>query len=208
MKAFPALLALVLCAAHVFGAPEPEAPQTPPILYDQLGDLYILRIDNRRYQMPKATKTPVAELLAAANHPRTKLLFEEYKRVLADKAAADTTIRRAQSGVDREVERVVRLQRSLESLRAQLSFLRLQPVVDVREILFLQEQIRLATLSLASAEAQEAKARTQLDRTQGAAEAAFVRADKARDAYVAALTDYEKPLAQIRALAMSLGTAL
>jgi hypothetical protein len=34
------------------------------------------------------------------------------------------------------------------------------------------------------------------------------RADEARDAYVAALTEYEKPLAEIRALAMSIGSAL
>jgi hypothetical protein len=34
------------------------------------------------------------------------------------------------------------------------------------------------------------------------------RADKAREDYVSALTEYEKPLAEIRALAMSFGSAL
>jgi len=51
-------------------------------------------------------------------------------------------------------------------------------------------------------------AAASLDRTQGAAEAILQRSDKARDAYVAALTEYEKPLADIRALAISVGSAL
>ncbi len=207
MKVLPALLAL-LTALSAGAASAPEAPQTLPILYDQPGDRYILRIDNRRYQMPYPTKEGVARLMSAANYPRTKLLFEEYKRALEEREKAEGTIRRAQANVTRETERVARLNRSLESLRSQLALLRGQPNVDLNEIFFLQEQIRNAAASLAAAEAQEAKAASALDRTQGAAEATLRRADKARDDYVAALTEYEKPLAEIRALAMSVGSAL
>ena len=207
MKVLPALLAL-LTALSAGAASAPEAPQTLPILYDQPGDRYILRIDNRRYQMPYPTKEGVARLMSAANYPRTKLLFEEYKRALEEREKAEGTIRRAQANVTRETERVARLNRSLESLRGQLALLRSQPNVDLNEIFFLQEQIRNAAASLAAAEAQEAKAASALDRTQGAAEATLRRADKARDDYVAALTEYEKPLAEIRALAMSVGSAL
>lgn len=78
MKAFPALLAL-LAALTASAAPAPEPPQSLPILYDQPGDRYILRIDNRRYQMPYPTKEGVARLMSAANYPRTKLLYDEYK---------------------------------------------------------------------------------------------------------------------------------
>jgi hypothetical protein len=73
------------------------------------------------------------------------------------------------------------------------------PNVDLDELLFLQNQIRATAASLATAEAQEAKAAAALDRTQGVAEGTLRRADKARDDYVAALTEYEKPLAEIRA---------
>jgi hypothetical protein len=207
VKAFPALLAF-LAALTALAAPVPDAPQSLPIIYDQPGDRYILRIDNRRYQMPYPTKDGVARLMSAANYPRTKLLFDEYKRALDERAKAESTIRSAESNVARETERVARLNRTLDSLRQQLALLRGLPNVDLNELLFLQNQIRITAASLASAEAQEAKAAAALDRTQGAAEATLVRADKARDDYVSALTAYEKPLAEIRALAMSVGSAL
>ena len=207
VKAFPALLAF-LTALTAAAAPAPDAPQTLPILYDQPGDRYILRIDNRRYQMPYPTKDGVARLMAGANYPRTKLLYDEYKRSLEERAKTESTIRSAQANLTRENERVARLNRNLDSLRNQLAILRSLNTIDLNEILFLQNQIRATAASIASAEAQEAKAAAALDRTQGSAEATLVRADKARDAYVAALTEYEKPLAEIRALAMSIGSAL
>ena len=207
MKAFPALLAL-LTALTAVAASAPEAPPSLPILYDQPGDRYILRIDNRRYQMPYPTKDGVARLMSAANYPRTKLLFEEYKRTLEERAKAEGTVRSAQANLDRETERVARLNRSLDSLRQQIALLRGLPNVDLNELLFLQNQLRATAASLGSAEAQEAKAAAALDRTRGAVESTLRRADKARDDYVAALTEYEKPLAEIRALAISVGSAL
>lgn len=208
MKALPALLCLLLLGVVPAWAADPEAPQTLPILYDQPGEKYILRIDNRRYQLPYTTKEGVARLMAAANYPRTKLRFDEYRRSLEDKVKAEAVVRRAESSVTRESDRVARLRRSLESLRAQLALLRSQPNIDARELLFLQEQIRNTSASLASAEDMEAKAQANLDRTKASTESAFVRADKAREDYVAALNDYEKPLAEIRAIAMTHGTAL
>ena len=208
MKALPALLALLTALTATAAAPPPEAPQSLPILYDQPGDRYILRIDNRRYQMPYPTKEGVARLMSSANYPRTKLLFDEYKRALEEREKAEATIRRSQANLTRENERVARLSRSLESLRSQLALLRTLPNVDLNEVLFLQNQIRSTDAALTAAEAQEAKAATALDRTQGSAEATLRRADEARAAYVAALTVYEKPLAEIRALAMSVGSAL
>lgn len=208
MKALPALLCLLLLGTAQASAAEPDAPQTLPILYDQPGDRYILRIDNRRYLVPYVTKEGVVQLMASANYPRTKLRFDEYKRALEDKAKAEAVIRRAESGVTRESDRVARLRRSLEALRSQLALLRSQPNVDVREILFLQEQIRNTSASIASAEDMEAKAQANFDKTKAANEAAFQRADKAREDYVAALDEYEKPLAAIRAIALTHGTAL
>ena len=208
VKAFPALLAFLTALTATAAAPTPEAPQSLPILYDQPGDRYILRIDNRRYQMPYPTKEGVARLMSSANYPRTKLLFDEYKRALEEREKAEATIRRSQANLTRENERVARLSRSLESLRSQLALLRTLPNVDLNEILFLQNQIRSTDASLTAAETQEAKAATALDRTQGSAEATLRRADETRDTYVAALTAYEKPLAEIRALAISVGSAL
>jgi chromosome segregation ATPase len=208
VKALPALLCLLLLGLAPAWAAEPDAPQTLPILYDQPGDRYILRIDNRRYLVPYVTKENVARLMAAANYPRTKLRFDEYKRSLEDKAKAEALVNRAQQNVTRESDRVRRLQRSLEALRAQLALLRSQPNIDVRELQFLQEQIRNTSASLASAEDMEAKAQANLEKTKSTTESAFARADKAREDYVAALNEYEKPLAEIRAIALTTGTAL
>ena len=208
MKALPALLCLLLLGVAPAWAAEPDAPQSLPILYDQPGDRYILRIDNRRYLVPYVTKENVARLMAAANYPRTKLRFDEYKRSLEDKAKAEALVNRAQQNVARESDRVHRLQRSLEALRAQLALLRSQPNIDVRELQFLQEQIRNTSASLASAEDMEAKAQANLEKTKSTTESTFARADKAREDYVTALNDYEKPLAEIRAIALTTGTAL
>ena len=208
MKALPALLCLLLLGLAPAWAAEPDAPQSLPILYDQPGDRYILRIDNRRYLVPYVTKENVARLMAAANYPRTKLRFDEYKRSLEDKAKAEALVNRAQQNVTRESDRVRRLQRSLEALRAQLALLRSQPNIDVRELQFLQEQIRITSASLASAEDMEAKAQANLEKTKSTTESAFARADKAREDYVTALNEYEKPLAEIRAIALTTGTAL
>jgi len=208
VKALPALLCLLLSGIASASAAEPDAPQTLPILYDQPGDRYILRIDNRRYQVPYATKEGVVRLMAAANYPRTKLRFDEYKRSLEEKAKAEALVRRAESAVTRQSDRVHQLRRSLEALRAQLALLRAQPNIDLRELQFLQEQIRNTSASLAAAEDMEAKAQSSLEKTKSSTESAFQRADKAREDYVAALDDYEKPLAEIRAIAMTHGTAL
>ena len=208
MKALPALLCLLLLGIEPAQAADPAAPQTLPIIYDQPGEKYILRVDNRRYQLPYVTKEGVVRLMAAANYAHTKLRYEEFKRALEDKAKAEALVNRAQSAATRESDRVSRLQRSLESLRTQLALLRSQQPIDVRQLQFLQEQIRNTSVSLASAEDQEAKAEANLDKTKSSTESAFQRADQAREDYVTALKDYEKPLAEIRSIAMTHGSAL
>jgi chromosome segregation ATPase len=189
-------------------AADPEAPQTLPIIYDQPGSKYILRIDNRRYQLAYVTKERVVALMSAANYPRTKLRFDEFKRSLEDKARAEMLVDRAQSNATRDSDRVAHLLSSLEALRSQLALLRSQPNIDVQELQFLQEQIRSTSTSLASAEDMEAKAQSNLERTKSSTESAFQRVDKAREDYVAALDAYEKPLAAIRTIALTLGGAL
>jgi hypothetical protein len=72
----------------------------------------------------------------------------------------------------------------------------------------LQEQILHETSNLAAAEAQEDRERIHLEEVRHENEPTMQRTEKAKDDYIRALGDYEKPFAQIRALAMSAGTAL
>ena len=208
MKAHPALLWLLLAIAGCSQAADLQEPQTMPIIYDQPGEKFILRIDNRRYQLPYTIKDTIVRQMTEINYPRVKQLFEDYKHALEDKAKADAQIAKAQGNANRDTARVDSLRRSLDSLRNQLAFKRSSSSVDVRDINFLQDQIRNIAAQIASAEEQEARSMSQLDKTQGAAESVRARADKAHDDYLQALTRHEKPFSEIRALAMSLGQAL
>jgi hypothetical protein len=117
VKALPALLCLLLIGIAPAWAADPAAPQTLPIIYDQPGEKYILRIDNRRYQLPYVTKEGIVRLMSAANYPRTKLRYEEFKRALEDKAKAVVLVNRAQSAATREADRVTNIARTIPGVQ-------------------------------------------------------------------------------------------
>jgi DNA repair ATPase RecN len=197
---------LCLLAASLGAATdEPSPPTTLPFIYEEIGGKFLLRLDNRRYQLASTHKDSVAHLLADANYPQAKLCHEDYKRALASVARYDASAKRLGTVVERA-------RQSLESARNQLSLYlslyRSYPTYDPSQVLFLQEQVNRATSQLATAEDQENRARQKTEEVRQASEPAQERAEKARQAYQAALTSYEKTLASLRALALSAGTAL
>lgn len=208
MKVFPALLCLLLLGLGPARAADPDPPQTLPLIYEQPGPNFILRIDNRRYQVPNELKEAVARLMASANYPRTKLIYEEYKRALGEKAKADATLSKAEQQLQRAISRTERVRANLAALRNQLILARSTSQIEVRQVLMLQEQILHETSNLAAAEAQEDRERSRLEEARHANEPTMQRTEKAKDDYIRALGNYEKPFAEIRALAMTAGTAL
>ncbi len=208
MKVFPALLCLLLLGLGPARAADPDPPQTLPLIYEQPGPNFILRIDNRRYQVPNELKEAVARLMASANYPRTKLIYEEYKRALGEKAKADATLSKAEQQLQRAISRTERIRANLAALRNQLILARSTSQIEVRQVLMLQEQILHETSNLAAAEAQEDRERSRLEEARHANEPTMQRTEKAKDDYIRALGNYEKPFAEIRALAMTAGTAL
>jgi hypothetical protein len=208
MKARPALLLACALWAGAFAASEPDAPQTLPIVYTQPGTRFILRLDNRRYEIPNEHKEAVALLLADTNYPKAKLLWEEYKRALADKEKALANIAKAEQQVRRDSQRTERVRSNLTQLRNQLVYLRQSPTVDLQQLIALQNQIQAETNALVQAEAAEDKSQLRLAEVQKSSEASLERADKAREAYLAALTEYEKQLAGLRLLATTNGRTL
>ena len=208
MKVFPALLCLLLLGLAPARAADPDPPQTLPLIYEQPGPNFILRIDNRRYQVPNELKEAVARLMASANYPRTKLIYEEYKRALGEKAKADATLSKAEQQLQRAISRTERIRANLAALRNQLILARSTSQIEVRQVLMLQEQILHETSNLAAAEAQEDRERSRLEEARHANEPTMQRTEKAKDDYISALGNYEKPFAEIRALAMTAGTAL
>lgn len=210
MKPSPLLL-LAWFTAALLAATAPEEPAPPPnlpVIYDEIGGKFILRVDNRRYQLPTELKDPAARLIADANFARAKLAWEEYKRALADKAKAEATVARLEATARRFGTVSERARLNLDNARQQLSLYRSNPPYDNTQLVYLQEQVNRATTQLAAAEDQENRARLKVDEARRAAEPANDRAEKARLAYHEALTDYERPLAALRALAMASGTAL
>jgi len=208
VKVFPALLCLLLLGLGPARAADPDPPQTLPLIYEQPGPNFILRIDNRRYQVPNELKEAVARLMASANYPRTKLIYEEYKRALGEKAKADATLSKAEQQLQRAISRTERVRANLAALRNQLILARSTSQIEVRQVLMLQEQILHETSNLAAAEAQEDRERSRLEEARHANEPTMQRTEKAKDDYIRALGNYEKPFAEIRALAMTAGTAL
>lgn len=200
----PCLLAALLGAAPV----EPSPPQNLPIVYDEIGGKFILRIDNRRYQLESVHKDPVARLLADANYPRTKLAHDAYLRALEEQVKTTTTVNRLETTAQRLGLAAERARLQLETARQQLALFRLNPPYDPNQLAFLQEQVIRAQSQHFSAEEQENRARGKAEEGRRLAEPAHARAEKARQEYLTALTDYERPLGQLRALALSAGTAL
>jgi hypothetical protein len=209
VKASPLLLLAWFSAALLAAAPEePTPPRNLPVIYDEIGGKFILRIDNRRYQLAAEFKDAAARLLASANHARAKLLWEEYKRALADKAKAEAGVARLEATARRLGTATERARLALDNARQQLSLYRSTPPYDNSQLVFLQEQVNRATTQLASAEDQENRARIKADEARRAAEPVNERTEQARQAYQEGLEDYERPLAGLRALAMASGTAL
>jgi chromosome segregation ATPase len=187
---------------------DPTPPQSLPIIYDQPGGKFILRVDNRRYQLPNENKEAVARLIADANYVHTKNLFDALKRALSDKAKADDTVKHADTIANRESARVERLRQTLESLRAQSLSVRTSPYVDLVTLNRIDVEIVNANAQLHNAEDQADKAKDKATEVRKAAEPAQQAAQKAQDDYATALKQYEKTLADLKALAIATGSAL
>ncbi|MEY3958638.1 MAG: hypothetical protein RJA37_1241 [Verrucomicrobiota bacterium] len=197
------LPALLIAAAAAAAEKPPSEPASLPILYDQPGDRFILRVDNRRYQMHKDLRPLVADLMATANYPRTKLAHEELVAAAAELDKALERAAAARRDAERDAARSRRLADTVESLNRQIALLRVQGAIAV-----LLNQIAVETESLRRAQQQEDKSRGRAEAADRAADPARQRADKAREAYAKALDDYERPLSRIRAMAMANGSPL
>ena len=208
MRALPCLLLLLLGAAlRAIEAPTP--PQTPPIVYPQpVGHCFILRIDNRRYELDDQFKEPVARLLGSANYAPTKSLFDAWKRALIERAPLESAVTRAQSALTLATAKVERSRTAIEMLRTQRNLYRAGEKIDLQELIRMDNAIVNETANLARYEELEDKAAAKLAETQKALIPGDEKARKAEDGYVAALKDYERTLGDIRALAIANGKAL
>lgn len=202
------LAATLLAVALTAGEKPPSEPAALPILYDQPGDRFILRVDSGRYLLPKVVRPLVADLMSTANYPRTKLAHEELVSALAELDKAQERTEAARASADRDAARSRRLAESVEALGRQLALLRSQQPIDLNAITAVLNQIAAESDSLRRSQQQEDRSRGRAEAADRAADPARQRAERARTNYAEALRDYERPLARIRAIAMADGSRL
>lgn len=211
MKAHTALL---LCLTSWVGsasaADEPDAPQSLPIVYTQPGTRFVLSIDNRRYEIDNSQRDPVAQAFPEiqSNLKRAKQLWDDYKKILAEKAKFQNATGIAKQQVNRDDQKVDRIRAEISTLKSQLSQARSSRPVDLQRVNSIQAQIQYTNDSLAQAEKVLDKSEKKLADAQKAAEANQQNIDKAREAFLAAEGVYDKSLDVLRKIAKTQGRQL
>ena len=185
------------------------APQTLPLVYPQpVAHCFLLRIDNRRYELDNLFKDSVAQLLGSANYAQTKALFDALKRTIAERAPIEGAVTRAQTALNLATAKVEKSRATLDSLKQLRNTYRSSDRVDLQELLRMDSAITNETLNLARYEDLEEKAQIKLSEAQKAVAPYNDKVQLAQDKYVAALKDYERTLGEIRAIAIANGKAL
>lgn len=207
MRTLPCLL---LLAVAVLGAEAPlTPPQTPPIVYPQpVAKCFLLRIDNRRYELDNQFKDAVALLLGSANYAQTKALFDALKRTIAERAPIEGAVTRAQTALNLATAKVEKSRVNLDGLKQLRTTYRSSDRIDLQELLRMDAAITNETLNLARYEDLEEKAQLKLAEAQKAVLPYNEKVQLAQDKYIAALKDYERTLGEIRAIAIANGKAL
>jgi hypothetical protein len=207
MRTLPCLL---LLAAGILCAEEPlMAPQTLPLVYPQpVAHCFLLRIDNRRYELDNLFKDSVAQLLGSANYAQTKALFDALKRTIAERAPIEGAVTRAQTALNLATAKVEKSRINLDGLKQLRNTYRSSDRIDLQELLRMDAAITNETLNLARYEDLEEKAQLKLSEAQKAVAPYNDKVQLAQDKYVAALKDYERTLGEIRAIAIANGKAL
>lgn len=207
MRALPCLLLLLTSALRALELPSP--PQNLPIVYPQpVGQCFILRIDNRRYELANDFKEPTARLLGGANYAQTKALFEALRRTLAERQPLEAAVTRAQAALTLATAKVEKSRATVDALRQQRTLYRTSEKLDLQELLRMDNAIVIETANLARHEDMEERAQLKLAEAQKAIIPYNEKVQLAQDKYVAALKEYDRTLGELRALAIANGKAL
>lgn len=206
MRSLPYLL--FLCAATLWGA-DLEVPQTLPLVYPQpVGDCFILRLDNRRYEIVNPFKEPVAQLLGKCNYAQVKALFDIQKRAVVERSNYEGIITRTQSLLTLATTKVERARQTLETLKQQRITYRTSATVDLESLLRLDAVILTTSAQVNQLEDLEDRAITKCADAKRGLQPFEEKVQKAQADYVAALKDYERNLGEIRTIAIAHGKQL
>ncbi|GDY18062.1 hypothetical protein LBMAG55_13850 [Verrucomicrobiota bacterium] len=214
MKVSPALLALLSGAILVMAAPveETPAPPLPPTLYAQPAGKIKVRFEGKSFLLAEEFKPAVTRLLGEANYAKTREFYLSVRRSLTEKILLEAKIRQVESLAKGANDRLENLRAKHVELKAKLLAMRLDP--EAFPDADLDSYVRLGT-SIAATAAQidreeelAASAQGKFEDMRLKVEPALQAARKLSDDYLETLKAYERPITELRELAVAKGTAL
>lgn len=214
VKAYPALLALLSTALLAAAAPTDETPlpALPPTMFAQPAGQIKVRIEGKGYLLPEEFKPTVTKLLGEANYAKTRELYLALRRALSDKSLAESKIRLYQGLAQAATERLENLQRRHASLKEKLSTLLHDPEAAVSADLNTYIQLEAAITATAAQVGREEElasaAQAKAEATRLKVEPTLEAARRQNTEYLEALKAYERPIKELRELAVAKGTAL
>jgi hypothetical protein len=214
VKAYPALLALLSATVLATAAPTEETPlpALPPNVYAQPAGKIKVRIEGKSYLLPEEIKPTVTKLLGEANYAKTRELYLALRRSLSDKSLAEAKVRQFETLAQAAAERLESLQRKHAGLKEKLATLLHDPeaavTADLNTYVQLEAAITATAAQIVREEELAAAAQAKAETTRLKAEPALEAARKQNAEYLEALRAYERPLKELRELAVAKGTAL
>ncbi len=213
MKARPALLALLSTTILAMAAPTEETPlpALPPNVYAQPAGKIKVRIEGKSYLLPEEIKPTVSKLIGEANYVKTRELYLALRRTLLDKSQVEAKVRQSEA-LAAASERLENLRLKQAAQKEKLATLLHDPEAATKADLNTYIQLEAAITTFASQIVREeemvAAAQARAEATRLKAEPTLEAARKQNAEYLEALKAYERPLKELRELAVAKGTAL
>ena len=214
MKARPALFALLSATILAMAAPAEETPlpALPPNVYAQPAGKIKVRIEGKSYLLPEEIKPTVAKLIGEANYVKTRELYLALRRTLLDKSQVEAKVRQSEALAATATERLASLRLKQAALKEKLATLLHDPEAatkaDLNTYVQLEAAITAAAAQIVREEELVAAAQARAEASRLKAEPTLEAARKQHADYLEALKAYERPLRELRELAVSKGTAL
>jgi len=196
VKARPALLALLSATILAMAAPTEVTPlpALPPTVYAQPAGKIKVRIDGKGY------------------YAKTRELYLGLRRTLTEKSLTEAKLRQSDTLAQAAAERLTGLRQKHAALKEKLSTLLHDPAAaagaDLNTYVQLEAGITATATLIAREEELAAAAQAKAEAARLKAEPTLEAARKQNADYLEALKAYERPLQELRELAVAKGTAL
>ncbi|MEY2750461.1 MAG: hypothetical protein RLZZ550_432, partial [Verrucomicrobiota bacterium] len=171
-----------------------------------------VRIEGKSYLLPEEIKPTVSKLIGEANYVKTRELYLALRRTLLDKSQVEAKVRQSEALAATATERLESLRIKQAALKEKLATLLHDPEAATKADLNTYVQLEAGITTLATQIAREeelvAAARARAEAARLKAEPTLEAARKQNAEYLEALKAYERPLKELRELAVAKGTAL